>query len=500
MRYGRWFAVLAAGMLASGLVGVTASLADARSFQDDQRLLPGTSIAGVEVGEQRAHTAIETVEAHLEPQLETEVELVVDDRRWTTSAAALDADPDIEGAVDTALASTRDAGLMELSWLRLRGDTADVEVAVDTNIDGDALDHLVSTIANEIETAPRDAAIEWDGQRVELTEAREGTTLDREVARQRIESAVLVGRDVELPIERIAPEVTTDALAPVADQVNDLAAGALDREIRVTAADAERTLTPRELGVEPDLEAVRQAVRDADGATISAAALPDAPTDLPLDVPTAAVDEVVADLAAEIEQPARDAELDWSTGELQVIEGRTGRSLDTEVARSRVDEAIRGATDNVELQPATTQPAVTTDDYDRVLFLRTGQRTLQLYQDGEVIREWQVAVGQPSSPTPTGVFTVGQKRYEPTWTNPDPDGWGSDMPDVIGPGPDNPLGVRALNWNQNGRDTLIRFHGSNQPDSIGRAASQGCVRLTNEDVTELYDLVPSGTTIVSTAG
>jgi lipoprotein-anchoring transpeptidase ErfK/SrfK len=62
------------------------------------------------------------------------------------------------------------------------------------------------------------------------------------------------------------------------------------------------------------------------------------------------------------------------------------------------------------------------------------------------------------------------------------------------------LGVRALNWNRpGGGDTLIRFHGTPNEASIGTASSNGCVRMFNADVIELYDLVPSGVTILSVA-
>jgi lipoprotein-anchoring transpeptidase ErfK/SrfK len=74
------------------------------------------------------------------------------------------------------------------------------------------------------------------------------------------------------------------------------------------------------------------------------------------------------------------------------------------------------------------------------------------------------------------------------------------MPARIGPGPDNPLGVRAINWNRpGGGDTLIRFHGTPNEASIGTAASNGCVRMFNSDVIELYDLVSPGMTIISQA-
>jgi hypothetical protein len=92
------------------------------------------------------------------------------------------------------------------------------------------------------------------------------------------------------------------------------------------------------------------------------------------------------------------------------------------------------------------------------------------------------------------MFEIVEKRYMPTWVNPAPDGWGAGMPASIGPGLSNPLGLRALNWSADG----IRFHGTTATYSLGYNASHGCVRMANEDVIELYDLVDVGTPIVST--
>jgi lipoprotein-anchoring transpeptidase ErfK/SrfK len=135
-----------------------------------------------------------------------------------------------------------------------------------------------------------------------------------------------------------------------------------------------------------------------------------------------------------------------------------------------------------------------------VLLVRQEERPLYHYVDGEIAADWPVAIGGGSSPTLTGLFTVGAKRRSPSWYNPDPDGWGEDMPEYIPPGPDNPLGMRALNWNRGGSDTLIRFHGAANVSSINQRASQGCVRLTNDDVLQLFDRLPSGTSIVSVWG
>jgi lipoprotein-anchoring transpeptidase ErfK/SrfK len=86
----------------------------------------------------------------------------------------------------------------------------------------------------------------------------------------------------------------------------------------------------------------------------------------------------------------------------------------------------------------------------------------------------------------------------PSWSNPAPNGWGRGMPTYIGPGPGNPLGLRALNWNTlDGVDTAIRFHGTQAVGQLGRPASHGCVRLRNSDVIELFDLIDEGATIIS---
>ena len=63
-------------------------------------------------------------------------------------------------------------------------------------------------------------------------------------------------------------------------------------------------------------------------------------------------------------------------------------------------------------------------------------------------------------------------------------------------GPENPLGARALYLYQNGHDTLYRIHGTNEPETIGRAASSGCIRMRNIDVIDLFNRVPVGAKVV----
>jgi lipoprotein-anchoring transpeptidase ErfK/SrfK len=63
-------------------------------------------------------------------------------------------------------------------------------------------------------------------------------------------------------------------------------------------------------------------------------------------------------------------------------------------------------------------------------------------------------------------------------------------------GPENPIGARALYLWQGNRDTLYRIHGTNEPWTIGQNVSAGCIRLTNDDIADLYDRTPIGTKVV----
>lgn len=98
-----------------------------------------------------------------------------------------------------------------------------------------------------------------------------------------------------------------------------------------------------------------------------------------------------------------------------------------------------------------------------------------------------------------GTAKIGMKRRWPRWVPPremvDRDEnarkWVNGQPG----GPDNPLGARALYLYSNGVDTLYRIHGTNEPDSIGRAMSSGCIRMLNQDVADLFDNVIVGTPV-----
>ena len=104
---------------------------------------------------------------------------------------------------------------------------------------------------------------------------------------------------------------------------------------------------------------------------------------------------------------------------------------------------------------------------------------LALIEDNRVLRVYSTSVGAPSSPSPTGEFTVCQRIDQPTYYHPGK---------VIPPGKANPLGTRWLGLSLKG----FGIHGTNDPRSIGKRRSHGCIRLRNKDIEELFSLVSIG--------
>jgi hypothetical protein len=213
--------------------------------------------------------------------------------------------------------------------------------------------------------------------------------------------------------------------------------------------------------------------------------------------PKKPVREFIAGVAKDFNTEAQDAFLDSSTGRIEVVPHQNGRKLKEGASTSALLASLRKGNGGVELEVKSTKPETVASDFKQALLLDQSDFELDFYQrvNGKlkVTHSWPVAVGSGGYPTPTGEWTVVDKVMGPSWTNPDPTGWGAGMPEYIPPGPSNPLGVAAVYWDASG----IRFHGTSDIGSIGTPASHGCVRMYNEDVIELYDMVEVGTPIVS---
>lgn len=137
---------------------------------------------------------------------------------------------------------------------------------------------------------------------------------------------------------------------------------------------------------------------------------------------------------------------------------------------------------------------------ERQLVLDRRLRRLSVIENGLERRRFPVGVGRPGWETPVGRFEVIELAIDPTWEHP---ATGRRIP----PGPGNPLGSRWIGFHRdcqgrsgfNGTEHLVLkgcvtagFHGTPQRDSVGRAVSHGCVRLLDEHVRELFDLVELG--------
>ncbi|MBV9755082.1 MAG: L,D-transpeptidase, partial [Hyphomicrobiales bacterium] len=124
--------------------------------------------------------------------------------------------------------------------------------------------------------------------------------------------------------------------------------------------------------------------------------------------------------------------------------------------------------------------------------ISTEERRLYFILPGGRAIRYGVGVGRPGFSW-GGINAISMKREWPDWTPPTqmlrrrPD-----LPRHMAGGLDNPLGARALYLGS----TLFRIHGSNEPETIGQAVSSGCIRMTNDDVTDLYERVRVGTRVV----
>ena len=142
--------------------------------------------------------------------------------------------------------------------------------------------------------------------------------------------------------------------------------------------------------------------------------------------------------------------------------------------------------------PTAPQPGtLIVDPANRYLFL--------VHEHGKALR-YGVGVGREGLEF-TGSATVERKAQWPRWTptqdmikrEPTRDAkWAGGMKG----GDANPLGARALYLFKDGRDTLYRIHGTNEPDTIGEAVSSGCIRMMSQDVIDLYNRIPRGSKVV----
>jgi len=125
------------------------------------------------------------------------------------------------------------------------------------------------------------------------------------------------------------------------------------------------------------------------------------------------------------------------------------------------------------------------------IVIKTGERRLYYVLDGGRAVRYGIGVGRDGFRW-TGIHHVSAKKEWPDWTPPAQMlARRPGLPRHMKGGIENPLGARAMYLGS----TMYRIHGSNEPETIGQAVSSGCFRMTNQDVTDLYDRVALGTKV-----
>ncbi len=124
-------------------------------------------------------------------------------------------------------------------------------------------------------------------------------------------------------------------------------------------------------------------------------------------------------------------------------------------------------------------PAYAQNEDKRLLLVSIPDRRLAVIENGAVKKTYPIAVGKDSTPSPTGSFHIVVRVTHPTYYH---------HGKAVGPGPQNPLGTRWMGLSTKG----YGIHGTNAPNSIGKAASHGCIRMAKRDLEELFSMVKAG--------
>jgi lipoprotein-anchoring transpeptidase ErfK/SrfK len=120
------------------------------------------------------------------------------------------------------------------------------------------------------------------------------------------------------------------------------------------------------------------------------------------------------------------------------------------------------------------------------LIVNKKNNQLAYFENNKIVKTVSVATGKSTDLTPEGKFTIVVKAKEPYYRK----------KDIPGGSPENPLGSRWIGFDAEGTDgRTFGLHGNNNPDSIGRYVTAGCVRLFEEDIQWLFDHIPIGTKV-----
>ena len=241
-------------------------------------------------------------------------------------------------------------------------------------------------------------------------------------------------------------------------------------------------ISPRRLGTKM---LVRQAVNDA------LEAVPGEAVQLPVRIRGQAVRAYVRNLAEEIDRKPVDARFRLRNERPWIGREKPGRKLDVLRATKDVVRALAGNDrDLITLHAKTIKPRVTRRSLSTpVIVIHRESRRLRLYRGMRLWRNFGIAVGQSSYPTPIGRFEIIVMHRNPWWFPPASPWAQGSAP--IPPGPGNPLGTRWMGLSSPG----VGIHGTPDPASIGYSASHGCIRMHIPSAEWLFRRVSPGTPV-----
>jgi lipoprotein-anchoring transpeptidase ErfK/SrfK len=209
-----------------------------------------------------------------------------------------------------------------------------------------------------------------------------------------------------------------------------------------------------------------------------------------------AINRFVRRIAEDVNREPRNAGVEASGASLEVVAGENGRKLRDNLLTKDLNAAVLSSTapHAIPARVHATKPEVTKSEvaaeYPVYLTLDRGSYTLRLWKNLKLAKTYTVAVGQEGLETPEGIYEIEAMEENPTWYVPDSDWAGSLAGQVIPPGPSNPIKARWMAIYEG-----AGIHGTEETESLGTAASHGCVRMSIPEVEELYDQVDVGTPI-----
>ncbi len=294
----------------------------------------------------------------------------------------------------------------------------------------------------------------------------------------------------------IAPGVTVGGVAvggltreQATDTLREAIARPLGRRLVVAVGARRFSVLPRDAGVSVKLDLlVARALRAGAGRNVQVRTT----------LRASAAPTLLARVQRGVYAAPRNSHVLFGVRRLRASRARYGRKLaKPAILEDRIAAALRSWSTPRQLRAYTARvrPRITPRRLRAItgpiVTVSKADRRARLFNHLRLIHSYSVAVGQPAWPTPEGLFHVQSKTVNPTWSVPNSSWAGSQAGQTIpGGAPGNPLRARWIGFAGG-----VGFHGTDNPGSIGSAASHGCVRMFVSDVVHLYVWVHIGTPV-----